>query len=67
MNSSECHAGTALSQCLSHGLMVELFCKQNLTHTEGIWYSVLLLKELSLPLEKYFVPICDILAGKTLK
>lgn len=36
-------------------------------HTAGIWYSVLLLKELALPLEKYLVPICDILAGKTLK
>ena len=47
--------------------MVELFCKQNLTHTVGIWHSVLLLKELALPLEKSLVPICDILAGKTLK
>lgn len=67
MNGSECHTGRALSQCLSRGLMVELFCKQNLTHTVGIWYSVLLLKELALPLEKYLVPICDILAGKALK
>lgn len=36
-NERLCHAGRALSQCLSNGLTVELFCKQNPMHIVGLW------------------------------
>ena len=66
MNVSDCHTGRALSQCLSNGLTVELFCKQNPIHIVGLWCLVLLLKELGLPLGKCLVPICEVLVERLL-